>query len=93
MLTAGAAFGPYQVLSELARGGAAVAQNGDVLAVDSRNNRVSVFSPDGQLLAETGTRGVQAGQFQGAAGIAVVANGLIYVTELDNGGVQRLVLP
>ena len=48
------------------------------------------FSPEGKLLAESGTRGMLAGQFQGPAGVAVDANGSIYVSELWNHRVQRL---
>ena len=52
------------------------------------NNRVSVFTCEGEFLTSFGTFGNGPGQFNGPRGIAVDKNGVVYVSDTDNNRLQ-----
>lgn len=63
--------------------GIAFAPNGDILAVDNRNNYVYRFSSTGALLQTIGSQGHANGQFFAAITVAVNSFGEIYVADFD----------
>jgi RHS repeat-associated protein len=63
--------------------GIAVDSKGDVWVTDYAADDVREFNEKGELLRKFGSAGSGDGQFEGAAGI-VVANGLVYVADLNN---------
>jgi tripartite motif-containing protein 71 len=54
------------------------------------NSRVQKFSPAGESLAQWGTFGAEAGQFNTPVGIAIDQHGAIYVADVGNHRVQKL---
>jgi tripartite motif-containing protein 71 len=60
--------------------------------VAQRDHRVQKLSPTGQVLAEwgTGSSGSEPGQFDGPKGVAVDAQGNIYVADTGNSRIQLL---
>ncbi len=52
------------------------------------NNRVSTFTPDGTFVSAFGSTGGGPGEFNEANGVAVDADGLIFVADFKNGRVQ-----
>lgn len=60
-----------------------------VYVADFDNDRVQVFTRDGQAILEWGRTGSGDGQFRGPAGIAIGADGSVYVTDLYNHRVQK----
>jgi tripartite motif-containing protein 71 len=63
---------------------------GEVLAVDSGNDRVQEFSTEGGYLSSFGAKGTGDGQFEQPWGIAVnKSTGNIYVTDSSNDRVQE----
>ena len=73
--------------------GVAVAPNQDVYVVDSFNNRVQYFSPNGAFKGGWGVLGAGAGDFAKPQGIDIAPNGDVYVTEYDNNRVQYFGVP
>lgn len=68
----------------------AIAPNGEMYVADGYGNaRVHRFAPDGRLLASWGTPGSGAGEFHVPHGIAVDADGTVYVADRENSRVQR----
>ena len=72
----------------------AVAPNGSVVIADTFNHRIQSFAPDGSLLASWGTfgavdQGGQPGQLNEPWGVAVNANGEVYVADTWNHRVQH----
>ena len=64
---------------------------GEVLAVDSGNDRVQEFSTEGAYLSSFGSKGTGNGQFEQPWGVAVnKSTGNIYVTDSTNDRVQEL---
>jgi YD repeat-containing protein len=64
---------------------------GEVLAVDSGNDRVQEFSPEGGYLSSFGSKGTGDAQFEQPSGIAVnKSTGNVYVTDSTNDRVQEL---
>ena len=65
---------------------------GEVFVADWGNNRVAVFSQDGELIRIIGSQGNGPGQFSGPTGVAISPDGELYVSDRDNGRVQVLTL-
>jgi DNA-binding beta-propeller fold protein YncE len=59
----------------------AVDSSGKVYVTDWNNNRVQVFSSDGQFLTKWESRGTEDDQFQGPWRIAVDNSGKVYITD------------
>ncbi len=55
---------------------------------ENGNNRVSVFTSEGQFVTSFGRRGKGPGQFLELRGIAVDNNGVVYVCDSNNHRVQ-----
>jgi len=70
--------------------GLAVEKNGNVIVVDSGNNRLQIFSPDGKLVASCGKAGSGPGEFNQPWGITLDKAGNIYVADWKNHRVQKL---
>jgi DNA-binding beta-propeller fold protein YncE len=66
----------------------AVGANGNIYVTDS-NNRVVVFSAQGEFLTQWGSLGSGPGQFNNPAGIAVTPSGDIYVLDSQNARIQK----
>jgi DNA-binding beta-propeller fold protein YncE len=66
----------------------AFAPNGTLLVVDSLNHRVQRFTADGGFLESWGEEGEGPGQFRMPWGVAVDADGDVYVTDWRNDRVQ-----
>jgi sugar lactone lactonase YvrE len=74
-------------------GGLAVAANGDVYVLDSLNNRVQQFAPDGVFKRAFGQLGSAPGEFDtGINGGVAVFGDFLYVADQDNHRVQRFTL-
>lgn len=69
--------------------GVAVAPDGSLYVVDSRNNRIQKFDSSGRYLLSWGTFGEGQGQFNEPWGIAVDAQGNVYVADWWNHRVQK----
>ena len=65
-----------------------VAPNGNVLVADTHEHRVTIFSPDGELLATHGALGEEAGQFIYPTDVVAGPNGTWFVSEY--GGNDRI---
>jgi DNA-binding beta-propeller fold protein YncE len=61
-----------------------------VIVVDSGNNRLQVFTPDGKLVTQYGKAGNGEGEFNRPWGIALDKDGNIYVADWKNHRVQKL---
>jgi len=68
--------------------GLMVDPRGDLWVADTHYHRVLHYSPDGALRSEFGSEGTGPGQFQYPTGIAMDADGLLYVSEY--GGNDRI---
>jgi hypothetical protein len=68
--------------------GIAVAPNGSIYVMDTRNYRVQYFTSTGSFLGKWGSRGSGNGQFNEARGVAVAPNADVYVAETINDRVQ-----
>lgn len=68
--------------------GCAVAPNGDLIVADTHYHQVMRYDPQGNLLAQWGSYGTEPGQFIYPNGVAVDAEGSIYVSEY--GGNDRI---
>ena len=66
--------------------------NGEVFVADTGNNRVAVFSQDGQLVRTIGSQGSGPGEFSGPRGVAISPDGELYVSDQRNGRIQVLTL-
>jgi DNA-binding beta-propeller fold protein YncE len=79
--------------------GVAIGAGGEVYVADScidpltapevGNNRVQVFSPDGIYLTQWGGYGTGDGQFSNPEGVAVDADGEVYVVDSNNHRVEK----
>ncbi len=65
-------------------------KNGNVIVVDSGNNRLQVFTPEGKLVAQCGKAGSGDGEFNQPWGITLDKDGNIYVADWKNHRVQKL---
>ena len=69
--------------------GIVVAPNGDLYVVDTGNNRVQRFTPDGEFVKEWGSFGTGNGQFNHPHGIGVDGDGNVFVAATGNDRVQK----
>ncbi len=77
--------GPFSFPTNLAIG-----PSGDLYVTDGYGNaRVHRFSPTGQLLHSWGEPGSGPGQFHVPHGIAIAADGTVYVADRENSRIQR----
>ena len=67
----------------------AVLKDGNLLVLDTDNNKLVLFSPDGKMLKEIGGKGSAVGQFRSPGGLAVASDGTIYVSDAFNARIQR----
>jgi DNA-binding beta-propeller fold protein YncE len=67
----------------------AVDSHDNIYVVDTDNNRIQKFSPDGKFLAKWGQLGREAGEFNQPSGIAIDADDRVYVSDTDNYRVQK----
>ncbi len=69
-------------------GGMAIEAQGNIVVVDSNDNRVEGFSEKGEYLGQFGTKGSGDGQFSRPTAVAVEANGDLVVTDSGNRRVE-----
>ena len=62
---------------------------GNVYVVDTGNNHVEKYDPDGTFLTKWGTSGSDNGQFAAPWGIAVDASDNIYIADAQNNRIQK----
>jgi DNA-binding beta-propeller fold protein YncE len=74
--------GEFYYPAKIASGG------GKIYVSDSYNNRVQVFSEDGEYITQWGGTGFWRGRFRVASGIAVGPRGRVYVADFYNDRVQ-----
>ena len=70
--------------------GLAVEKNGNLIVVDSGNNRLQVFTPEGKFVGKCGRAGKGQGEFNQPWGITLDKDGNIYVADWKNHRVQKL---
>jgi len=63
---------------------------GNIIVVDSGNDRLQVFSGDGKVLAQVGKSGNGEAEFDQPWGITLDKDGNIYVADWKNHRVQKL---
>lgn len=80
--------GPDSLLSLYGPRSIAFDVSGDLLVTDTGNNRIVKYSPDGQPLGSYGSLGSGPGQFQEPVGIAVGADGTVYIADTWNGRID-----
>ena len=68
--------------------GVAVNARDEIAVTDAWNNRVQIFSSDGNYLRQFGRQGNKNGEFSNARGIAFHKNGNIFVVDSDNARIQ-----
>jgi tripartite motif-containing protein 71 len=69
--------------------GAAITKNGNLLVLDTSNNRVQEFSQSGKYENKFGTLGSGNGQLKSPYGIAVDSKGNVWVTDWGNNRVEE----
>ncbi len=69
--------------------GSAIAKNGNVLVLDTNNNRVEEFSQAGKYENKFGTLGSGNGQLKSPYGIAVDSKGNVWITDWGNNRVEE----
>lgn len=68
----------------------AFAPNGNIFVADGyANNRILEYSPEGKKLNEWGTAGIGPGQFRLPHSIRIDEEGVVYVSDRENGRIQR----
>jgi sugar lactone lactonase YvrE len=70
-------------------GGLAVDPKGNVYVAHWNSNKIGVYSPQGALLREWGTKGTADGEFQLPGSITLGPDGLLYVPDQGNSRVQK----
>jgi sugar lactone lactonase YvrE len=63
--------------------------NGDIYVSETAANRIQHFGKNGNYIGSWGGTGSAAGQFRSPFGIAVDANGFVYVADADNNRIQK----
>jgi DNA-binding beta-propeller fold protein YncE len=66
----------------------AVNADGEIVVVDSGNDRVVIFNKRGKLIKAFGSNGSEPGQFNGPVGLTTDSRGNIYVADKDNNRIQ-----
>ena len=61
---------------------------GHLMVCDCDNHRIQVFDPSGKFVAKFGTKGSGMGEFNGPLSAAVLSDGKIVVSDLNNSHVQ-----
>ena len=72
--------------------GIALDSSGRVYVVESSNNRIQMFTSDGEFIGAWGTFGSGNGQFKNPTGIALDSSGRVYVVDTNNNRVQKFQL-
>jgi DNA-binding beta-propeller fold protein YncE len=70
------------------RVGVAVMSQGEVVACESDSSRITVFSPDGHVLAQLASHGTHPGQLDDPSAVVVDRTDRIYVADTHNNRVQ-----
>jgi DNA-binding beta-propeller fold protein YncE len=81
-------FGPGE--GELASPAGLTIAGGELYVADHDNDRIQVFSLNGEFVRAIGSSGVEPGQFSHPAGVAVSSDGLLFVAEDASRRVQQL---
>ena len=68
----------------------AIDQQGNVHVVDTINNRLQKFSPDGDSVAQWGNTGQKAGEFRSPRGLTIDISGQALLADTLNHRIQRL---
>ena len=66
----------------------AVNANGEIVVVDSGNDRIVIFNKRGKLIKAFGSSGSGPGQFNRPVGLTTDSRGSIYVADKDNNRIQ-----
>jgi RHS repeat-associated protein len=69
--------------------GIAVDEDNNLWVVDTGNNRVEEFTPEGKYYLKSGTTGVKEGQFTKPTGIALTYSGTPFIVDSGNDRVQK----
>lgn len=69
--------------------GIAIDRSGSVYITDSGNNRIQVFTEDGEFVRAWGTEGTGDGEFRDPRGVAVDGNSSVYVVDYQNNRIQK----
>jgi DNA-binding beta-propeller fold protein YncE len=67
----------------------AVSSDDRIFVPDHGNDRVQIFSPNGEFITLWGSSGTGPGQFDGPAVVAFDTDGNVYVTDSGNQRVQK----
>lgn len=68
--------------------GVAIDEDGNILVADCRNNRIQVFSKQGDNIGQFGMPGKEPGQFDRPSGIALTTDGKIVIVDFGNHRIQ-----
>ena len=68
--------------------GIAIDSNDIIYVSECGNNRISIFTREGQFLRLFGTCGQEPGQFNNPTRITISTNGALYVSDSENSRVQ-----
>lgn len=70
--------------------GAAILNDGSILACDTNNSRLAHFSSTGQLLGFWGQKGTGNLEFDSPTGVVCTPNGFVFVVDFGNNRIQKL---
>ena len=69
--------------------GVSVNENGEIAVTDMKNDRVQVFTYDGELLLSFGEKGSDQGQFSSPCGVSYDRDGNLLVVDRENKRIQQ----